>query len=81
MANVALKRVDAAWDREARNNINDSFSIIEKGFNKTSLELQDHINSAAAHRSSQIKHGMYTVGNRLDNLHSRFVNLVVNHDG
>lgn len=81
MANVALKRVDAAWDREARNNINDSFSIIEKGFNKTSLELQDHINSAAAHQSTQIKHDRYTVGNRLDNLHSRFVNMVVNHDG
>ncbi|ATP95383.1 hypothetical protein CSE15_16175 [Bacillus altitudinis] len=81
MANVFLKRIATAWDRVARNNLNDNFNDIEKGFAKTTDELHAHKNAPTAHKSTQIQHGLFDVGNRLDNYGARFANLVVNHDG
>ncbi|MGF9741880.1 right-handed parallel beta-helix repeat-containing protein [Bacillus safensis] len=81
MANVFLKRIASAWDRIARNNLNDNFSNIEQGFTKVTAELNAHKNASPAHKSEQIQHGLFTAANRLDNLNARFANLVVNHDG
>ncbi|WP_340968086.1 right-handed parallel beta-helix repeat-containing protein [Bacillus sp. PPSBB_11] len=81
MANVFLKRIASAWDRIARNNLNDNFSNIEQGFTKATAELNAHKNASPAHKSEQIQHGLFTAANRLDNLNARFANLVVNHDG
>jgi len=81
MANVHLKRISPSWDRVARNNLNDNFGDIEKGFAKTTDELHAHKNAPIAHKSTQIQHGLFDVGNRLDNYGARFANLVVNHDG
>ncbi|WP_353854815.1 right-handed parallel beta-helix repeat-containing protein [Bacillus sp. Bos-x628] len=81
MANVFLKRIASAWDRIARNNLNDNFDNIEQGFTKATAELNAHKNASPAHKSEQIQHGLFDVGNRLNNLSARFANLVVNHDG
>ncbi|MEH7651790.1 peptidase G2 autoproteolytic cleavage domain-containing protein [Bacillus safensis] len=81
MTNVFLKRIASAFDRNARNNMNDNFGSIENGFAQATSELNAHKIASTAHNSVQINHGLFNVGNRLDNLHARFTNLVVNHDG
>lgn len=81
MVNVLLKRIASAWDRVARNNMNENFGKIEKGFAQSSAELHAHKAAGPAHTSAQIKHGIYTAENRFNNLHARFANLIVNHDG
>lgn len=81
MTNVFLKRIASAFDRNARNNMNDNFGSIENGFAQATSELNAHKIASTAHKSVQINHGLFNVGNRLDNLHARFTNLVVNHDG
>lgn len=81
MANVLLKRVSAAFDRIFRNNLNENFDKIERGFIQSGKDLNAHKSASIAHTSRQISHGIFDVGNRLDNLDARFTNLVVNHDG
>ena len=56
-------------------------TTIERGFNDLESDFESHIQQNSAHTSSQIKHGSYTVANRLENLWSRLINLVLNHDG
>nr|MDF9458079.1 hypothetical protein [Bacillus pumilus] len=64
MANVFLKRIASAWDRIARNNLNDNFDSIEQGFTKAAAELNAHKNASPAHKSEQIQHGLFTAANQ-----------------
>ncbi|ASS70686.1 hypothetical protein C6371_09070 [Bacillus atrophaeus] len=81
MTNVLLQRVGAVFDRIFCKNLNENFDKIEDGFLELTKDLNAHKSASTAHDSRQISHGVFDVGNRIDNLNARFTNLLVNHDG
>ncbi|MCY8920230.1 right-handed parallel beta-helix repeat-containing protein [Bacillus atrophaeus] len=81
MTNVLLQRVGAVFDRIFCKNLNENFDKIEDGFLELTKDLNAHKSASTAHNSRQISHGVFDVGNRIDNLNARFTNLLVNHDG
>ncbi|MCM3140391.1 teichoic acid biosynthesis protein [Bacillus safensis] len=81
MANVYLKRISANWDRSERNNLNNNFSQIERGFSQTDTDLRNHKNDSKAHASEHINHGDLSVSQEIETTKTRIRNLVLNHDG
>ncbi|MCY9108301.1 right-handed parallel beta-helix repeat-containing protein [Bacillus atrophaeus] len=81
MTNVLLQRVGAVFDRIFCKNLNENFDKIEDGFLELTKDLNAHKSASTAHNSRQISHGVFDVGNRIDNLNARFTNLLVNHHG
>ncbi|WP_025094090.1 right-handed parallel beta-helix repeat-containing protein [Bacillus safensis] len=75
------KNYDATRNSRYAHQLGEDMQKIEDSLNENAADLTRHKESDNAHLSSQIKHGLFTVANQLDNLWSRVVNLVLNHDG
>ncbi|MEY8695003.1 glycosyl hydrolase family 28-related protein [Bacillus safensis] len=75
------KNYDTTRNSRYAHQLGEDMQKIEDSLNENAADLTRHKESDNAHLSSQIKHGLFTVANRLDNLWSRVVNLVLNHDG
>jgi len=75
------KNYDTTRNSRYAHQLGEDMQKIEDSLNENAADLTRHKESDNAHLSSQIKHGLFTVANSLDNLWSRVVNLVLNHDG
>ncbi|WP_144626689.1 right-handed parallel beta-helix repeat-containing protein [Bacillus altitudinis] len=75
------KNYDTTRNSRYAHQLGEDMQKIEDSLNENAADLTRHKDSDSAHLSSQIKHGLFTVANQLDNLWSRVVNLVLNHDG
>lgn len=75
------KNYDTTRNSRYAHQLGEDMQKIEDSLNENAADLTRHKESDSAHLSSQIKHGLFTVANQLDNLWSRVVNLVLNHDG
>lgn len=75
------KNYDTTRNSRYAHQLGEDMQKIEDRLNENAADLTRHKESDNAHLSSQIKHGLFTVANQLDNLWSRVVNLVLNHDG
>ncbi|PRO43073.1 right-handed parallel beta-helix repeat-containing protein [Bacillus sp. LLTC93] len=79
---VRLKKdYDTTRNSVYESQLRGDMQTVESELNKNASELQSHKDSKKAHSSNQIMHGLFSVANRIDNLWSRLINLVLNHDG
>ncbi|MFP7272017.1 right-handed parallel beta-helix repeat-containing protein [Bacillus safensis] len=79
---VRLKKdYDTTRNSVYESQLRGDMQTVENELNKNASELQSHKESKKAHSSNQIMHGLFSVANRIDNLWSRLINLVLNHDG
>ncbi|WP_144502926.1 phage baseplate protein [Bacillus pumilus] len=75
------KNYDTTRNSRYAHQLSEDMQTVENALNKNASELKSHKNSESAHKSSQIKHGLYDVGSHIDTIQSRISNLVLNHDG
>ncbi|MFJ5965534.1 right-handed parallel beta-helix repeat-containing protein [Bacillus sp. NPDC093026] len=75
------KDYDTTRNSRYANQLSEDMQTIENNLNQNADDLKRHKTSDTAHTSNQIKHGLFSVANRIDNLWSRVINLVLNHDG
>lgn len=75
------KDYDTRRNSKYAEQLREDMQSIENHLNQNEDDLKRHKTSDIAHTSNQIKHGLYSVANRIDNMWSRIINLVLNHDG
>ncbi|PCK14777.1 hypothetical protein CEY02_21150, partial [Bacillus pumilus] len=75
------KDYDTRRNSKYAEQLREDMQSIENHLNQNADDLKRHKTSDIAHTSNQIKHGLYSVANRIDNMWSRIINLVLNHDG
>lgn len=75
------KDYDTRRNSKYAEQLREDMQSIENHLNQNEDDLKRHKTSDIAHTSNQIKHGLHSVANRIDNLWSRIINLVLNHDG
>ncbi|WP_342467280.1 right-handed parallel beta-helix repeat-containing protein [Bacillus sp. FSL K6-1006] len=75
------KDYDTRRNSKYAEQLREDMQSIENHLNQNEDDLKRHKTSDIAHTSNQIKHGLYSVANRIDNIWSRIINLVLNHDG
>ncbi|KUF22020.1 right-handed parallel beta-helix repeat-containing protein [Bacillus sp. G1(2015b)] len=82
MAKFKWKTIfDTNKNAKFREELQDMSSDALSAVNELANADERHANAKTAHTSGQIKHGVFTVENRLNNHNSRFANMVTNHDG
>ncbi|OBS85368.1 peptidase G2 autoproteolytic cleavage domain-containing protein [Bacillus pumilus] len=75
------KQYDTTRNSRYAHQLGEDMQKIEDQLNRNEDQLKLHKKGSLSHTSEQIKHGLFTVANRIDNVWARLTNLVLNHDG
>ncbi|MBU8637705.1 peptidase G2 [Bacillus pumilus] len=75
------KQYDTTRNSRYAHQLSEDMQKIEDQLNRNEDQLKLHKKGPLSHTSEQIKHGLFTVANRIDNVWARLTNLVLNHDG